>query len=468
MRRRPLPWDPLRTLSGRLLLAVGLPLALLVIAGATIDYIGARRMTDDAHDRVLASLAIGLSARLETEGDNDLAEHLSTMIRAMGRSQPDDELHYLLLDEHQRVKAGEVAMAALRRTGASPTTRFFNSQLGDKPVRVAQHDYVGPDAHVTILVAETLNARRAEARRLLYVAAVTNVATALAVVVAALVAVRFALRPLNQLGERLEGHEVKALRPLPLRAAPLETLPLLRAINRLMSRVRSAAQARQDFINGTAHQLRTPLSSLSTQVDLLARTSMPDATRARVNEVSESVLRLTHLAHQMLSLARADAESGALATPADVSLPDLLQEVASATLDAALERHMDLGFDPGAATVQGSHWLLRELLMNLVGNAIAHTPEGTAITVRSGVDQGHAFLEVEDNGPGIPPEHRVRVFDRFVRLSDHDRQGSGLGLTIVREIAERHGARVTILDSDSGVGHRIRVDFDPLQPLSGV
>ncbi|MBQ0945213.1 sensor histidine kinase [Ideonella sp. 4Y16] len=466
MSPRRLPRHPLRSLAGRLLLAVGLPLALLVLIGATVDYVSARRLTDESHDRALASLAVGLSARLEAEGDGDLAAHLPAMVQALSRAQPDDPLHYLVLQASGAPLAGDLALATLRRAETDEDTQIFNARLGGQPVRVVQHRYRGPDARATILVAETVNGRRREARELLYVTAATNLAIALAVVAAALVAVRFALRPLDLLGERLERHEIDELRPLPLRLAPHETVPLLRAINRLVSRVRATARARQAFIDGTAHQLRTPLASLSTQVDLLSREALPAPVAARVAEVSQSVQRLSHLAHQMLALARAGGEGAAPVPMGPLTLSDLLQDAANASLDAALARHVDLGFETGEARVIGSRWLLRELLLNLVGNAIQHTPEGSTVTARCGVADGRPFLEVEDDGPGIPPADRARVFERYVRLNEHDRLGSGLGLAIVREIAERHGAQVSIHDGPGGRGSRVRVDFQPLRMLS--
>ena len=309
--------------------------------------------------------------------------------------------------------------------------------------------------------------RSAEARGLLYVAATTNLLTAVAVVLAALVAVRFALLPLNQLGLRLEQHEVDRLRPLPLRLAPQETLPLLRAINRLMGRVRGAAEARQAFLDGTAHQLRTPLASLSAQVALLEREALSPEAAARVAEVSLATRRLSHLAQQMLSLARAGADGDDAVALQPLALASLFEELASSQLDTALARQVDLGFDAGPAEVLGSAWLLRELLENLVSNALAHAPAGGRVTVRCHSPAGHAVLEVDDDGPGIPVADRERVFARHVRLHPGQGHGAGLGLAIVREIAHRHGAQVRIEDGPDGRGTRVRVDFPPLHRLSG-
>jgi two-component system sensor histidine kinase TctE len=219
-------------------------------------------------------------------------------------------------------------------------------------------------------------------------------------------------------------------------------------------------QARQAFIDNTAHQLRTPLAVLTAQAELLQHEPMPAAAAERTREVADAAKRLSRQVHQMLSLARAEEDNSSPVPMAVVSLPDVLQEVASACLDESLARDVDLGFEPFEATVMGSSWMLRELLLNLVENAIVHTPRRTTVTVRCGHDgDAGAYMEVEDDGPGIPPADRERAFDRFARLGDQDRRGTGLGLPIVREIAHRHGAEVSLLDACSGTGLRVRISF---------
>ena len=459
MRRDRLAASWSRSLGRRVLLAVAVPLALLVVIGAAIDYASARRLTDEAHDRALTSLAVGLSARLEAEGDGDLGVHLPQMVDAAGRQRADDRLDYAVLSEGGALMAGDPVLARLA-TPDSPPTRLFTATLGGQQVRVVEHRYVGPDARVTILVAETTHGRRAEARRLLYVTAATNLVIAALAVAAGLVAVRVAMRPLNLLKEGLEVHGVAGLRPIPLATAPTEAIPLVRAINRLMSRVRTSADARQAFISDTAHQLRTPLAQLSAQAGLLGEEALPPVAAARVAQLRESVDRLSRLAHQMLALARADGDGAPPLPQEPVDLSALLTGVGNACLDTALARAVDLGFDPQPARVLGSPWMLREQLLNLVDNAIRHSPPGSTVTVRCGQVDGRAFLEVEDDGPGIPAGQRQRVLERFVRLGDAA-QGSGLGLAIVREIADRHEADLRLSDGPGGRGLRVTVSFPP-------
>lgn len=183
--------------------------------------------------------------------------------------------------------------------------------------------------------------------------------------------------------------------------------------------------------------------------------------------MAQAAQRLARLVQQLLSLARTGEDAQGQALGERVALTDVLQEAASACLDDALARRVDLGFEPRPAEVQGSAWMLRELLVNLVGNAIVHTPPGTTVTVSCGPHgEGGAFLEVVDDGPGVPEADRRRVFDRFVRLSS--REGTGLGLAIVREIAEHHGATVRLNDGPGGQGLAVRVEFPSCNlPLPG-
>ncbi|MFO1327756.1 MAG: sensor histidine kinase [Rubrivivax sp.] len=464
--RRVRPW---LTLRGRLLLMLLVPLVLLAVVGATLDYRTARQLTDESYDRALANIAIGLAARVETDRDGDLPTHLVATVRTLGRLTDERDLHYLVLDGQGRRLSGDMALGALVASGTD-NPQLQDALLDGRPVRAATYRYEGPDGRAVIVVTESLARRSAPLRRVLVQTLTTNLAMAAAGVVLSVLAVGVALRPLERLGrrvqsvarsDRVDAGGLGEFLPIALRGVPAETRPLIRAINRLMARVRRTTQARLAFTNNTAHQLRTPLAGLQAQVGLLATEPLPPSARARVAEVQASVHRLSHLTQQMLSLARAAERPPGAEAAERVSLPALLEDAASSCIDAAVARDDDLGFDAAPAVVGGSAWMLRELLLNLVHNAIEHTPHGTTINVRCGTGPDErAFLEVEDDGPGIAAEARERVFERFVRLSVDDRRGTGLGLAIVREVAQRHGASVRVLDATGGRGTRVRVDFD--------
>ncbi|HEY9192983.1 MAG TPA: ATP-binding protein, partial [Methyloversatilis sp.] len=184
--------------------------------------------------------------------------------------------------------------------------------------------------------------------------------------------------------------------------------------------------------------------------------------RPRLERLQAATQRLAHSTHQMLALARSsrDALSAEESTRRPVELGSLFEDGASDFIDAALARRIDLGFEAAPARVNGSDWMLRELLANLLDNAIKYTPAGGHVTARCGTDDtGAAWLEVEDDGPGIPEEERQRVFERFYRLGDSGVEGTGLGLAIVREVAERHDAVIGLDAGAEGRGTRIRITF---------
>jgi two-component system sensor histidine kinase TctE len=274
-------------------------------------------------------------------------------------------------------------------------------------------------------------------------------------------AVRHALKPLDTLSRQFEQREPRDMTPMPLTDVPRETRPLVEAANGLMARLGESARAQQAFVSNTAHQLRTPLAGLQTQLELLLAEVGP-AEKPRAQALLQSTQRLGHLTHQLLALARSGPHALEAQPLQPMDLPALLEDVASDCVDPALARDIDLGFEPSPATILGSPWMLRELLLNLVHNAIAYTPQGGAVTVSCGMTaQGGAQLVVEDTGPGIPAEDRPRVFERFYRAAPSDHPGTGLGLAIVKEIADRHGATISLSAAASGQGTRVEVRFAP-------
>lgn len=449
---------PPESLRRRLLVALLLPLIAIAAVGAVYDYLQARELTDDAYDQALLGASLALASRLETDRDDDLEEHLVATMHTMGQADAPDEWHYAIVDGNGQRIAGDPALAVDTALPDGLPVRYRNGRGPDGPTREVVYHHQGKDGEATIVVAEGTDRRQAATRHILASTVWPNVLMVLASLAAVLFAVRHALAPLARLSERFVTQEARGLRPLALRGVPRETLPLVQAVNDLTLRLREAAAAEQAFLNKAAHQLRTPLAGLRTQLELHCA-DLQGPPRARAETLLASVRRLGRLTHQMLSMARAAPSAAQAQEPVPVDLEGLLETLASERLDAALARGIDLGFEPAPARVRGSAWMLRELLLNLVDNALAHAPAGTAVTVRCGVAEGQAWLEVEDEGPGIPPAQRERVFEPFVRLAEDDPQGSGLGLAIVREIADYHQATVTLGEGAGARGLRARVVF---------
>ncbi|MBO4123728.1 sensor histidine kinase N-terminal domain-containing protein [Cupriavidus gilardii] len=273
------------------------------------------------------------------------------------------------------------------------------------------------------------------------------------------------LRPVREIARQVGKRDANALSPLAVAEMPAEIAPLTEALNLLLARLSDAIDTQRAFIADAAHALRTPLTALQLQAQLVERADSEPARREAVGNLREGLERLTHLVTQLLTLAR--HEPGA-AVPGHqpVALRELAATVVGEMTQAALDRNIDLGVDaaegePGQAaglTVHGDPDALRILLTNLIDNALRYVPAGGKVDVRvQRSDADRVALIVADNGPGIPPEQRARVLDRFYRLPDAPSGGSGLGLAIVDEIAQVHRATLTLEDNEPGL--RVRVVF---------
>ena len=278
------------------------------------------------------------------------------------------------------------------------------------------------------------------------------------------IAVGRELRPLELLARAVGRRSASALDPLPESGLPDEVRPLVAELNELLDRLGRALVAQRDFVADAAHELRSPLTALKLQIQLADRATVPAERAAAFAALKSGVDRSTHVVEQLLTLAR--QEPGAADQPfAPVDLELLAREVVAERLSLADAKQLDLGIvQANAVTVEGACDSLRIMLGNLIENAIRYTPSGGQIDVGVRLEDGAAVLEVSDTGPGIPAGERERVFDRFYRRAGNDSPGAGLGLAIVRKVAERHGARVQLDDAPGGHGLAARVIFRPSVP----
>lgn len=272
------------------------------------------------------------------------------------------------------------------------------------------------------------------------------------------IAVGSALEPLRRLTAQVKSRRVNALDALPPERLPEEVQPLVLALNDLLGRLRAALERERAFMADAAHELRTPLTALHLQLGMLARAGSETERAAAMDILSAGVQRANHLIEQMLMLARQEPRADSPRLP--VRLDELAREIVAELVTLADARQIDLGVEAAQpATVTGDPDALRTLLRNLVDNAVRYTPGGGRVDVTVESSGAEARVIVSDNGPGIPPEERGRVFDRFYRRAGTASPGSGLGLSIVKAIADAHGARVTLADGPSGRGLAVTVSF---------
>jgi len=266
------------------------------------------------------------------------------------------------------------------------------------------------------------------------------------------------LQPLHALARQVAQRSPERLEALPTRNVPEEVGGLVTELNQLLARLQGALLAERRLTADAAHEIRTPLAGLKTHVQVARRSPDPEVHGRALAQVERSVDRITGLMEQILLLARLDA-STAEAGFERIELHRLATEIVAELAPRALEQQLDIALEGHAACVQGNRHGLQLLIGNLVRNAIRYTPAGGSIEVRVEQHGDSVRLCVADNGPGIPPDEREHVFERFYRGRDVQAPGNGLGLAIVARIAELHGARLSIDDGLGGVGTRVCVEL---------
>jgi signal transduction histidine kinase len=269
------------------------------------------------------------------------------------------------------------------------------------------------------------------------------------------------LAPLERLHREIASRSHKDLSPVEESNAPMEVRPIIREINELMRRLGKTLEAQQRFISDAAHQLRTPLSGLKTQTSLALRQTDPASLRHSLDQLNTSADRTIRLVNQMLVLAQVEQGAERISELTLLDLGKLVRETTKEWVPSALKKDMDLGYEglDSSVMVKGDMMRIKMMIDNLIDNAIKYSPKGSDITTKLEEVEESVILTVEDNGVGIPVGQRNAVFQRFYRILDNTVSGSGLGLSIVHEIATAHGARVSIEDPKGHQGTSVKIIF---------
>jgi two-component system, OmpR family, sensor kinase len=343
-----------------------------------------------------------------------------------------------------------------------------SAQLGLATVRGDAGEWRVYSAEIAGLVIQVAQPMRVR-QQLAFAAAVRTLAPVLLIIplLAVLVwrIVGRALAPFDRLARAVESRTPAALDRIGEAGVPEEALPLVRSLNELLVRLGTALAAQRAFVADAAHELRTPLAALSLQAQLVERAKDEVERGTALSQLRAGLERATRLVQQLLTLARAEPDAATVLPSEPVRLDALVRQAVADHALVAESRGVDLGATrvDEAALVQGDPAALRTLLANLVDNAVRYAPAGGRVDVAAGLAQGRPYLEVADDGPGIPVVERSRVFDRFYRREGSADSGSGLGLAIVRAVAERHQADVILGDTPGG-GLTARVEFGPRTP----
>ena len=459
-----------RSLLGEILDWMLTPLLLLWPVSLALTWLVAQNLANKPFDRALLYNAQALAQFIQVGPDRRLRFSLPQPASELLRADDSDNVYYQVLGTRGEFLSGERELPAPpapepdATPGAADEPHLRDTEFRGLPLRVA-HLWVpveGSAAPALVQVAETREKRSVLATEIIKGVMLPQFAILpLAVLLVWLALVR-GIKPLSELESRIRARRPDDLSPLDEGAVPQEVGPLVSSVNDLLTRLKESIATQKRFLADAAHQLKTPLAGLALQADLAQRQdASEDELKRSLQQIGHASVRATHTVNQLLALARAEAGSAQM-TRQPCDLAQLTIDVVREAVPQALERDVDLGYDgpePGAPHLvrPGNPVLLREMLRNLVENALHYAPSGdgaqpAVVTVRLRVAPpgGGILIEVEDNGPGIPEAERERVFQPFYRALGTNVDGTGLGLPIVREIADQHGASVHVRDAQPG------------------
>jgi two-component system sensor histidine kinase TctE len=443
------------SISRRLIFWLTVPLLLMALCGSLVHYFNGIAPGVISSDRRLRDGTNALMARLQVVNGR-----VALDTNANGGPAPPlpDSVKYAVRDSQGQLLIGDAQIPAVPMNDASAQLLAM-AQIDHRSVRTLTTRFdtrVGP---VIISVADARATTGAAARFGLMSTLLWDFVQMDVTLVLVWVGIQIGLRPVRKLRDEIAARSPLDLRPIVETSVPREISPVVVTLNRLFAMLRSSVQSQQQFIANTAHQLRTPITGMQAQLDVLIDEPAAAPVSSRLRTLQESVRQLAHSSNQLLSLARADPAANMAARNQSVLLNSIVGEVVAKFFDRALQSNIDLGVDAEPVSVLADPSLLDDLLSNLVDNALKYTPSGGSITVSAGATNGSPYLAVEDTGPGIPEAERQRVRQRFYRLPNSPGHGSGLGLAIVDEIAQLYGASVTIGPGSGGRGTKVLLQF---------
>ncbi len=430
----------------------------LLLAGAATAYWIALRSATLAYDRSLLDIALAVSEQIRIIDGHPVLQ-LSPQARDVLLTDKFDQIFFVVHDAEGHPLAGDTRLPPLpdnllgivREEGR----HYYDARIDRQAIRLAALRWEREGMELVVVAGETLVKRDSLVREILLGMVLPELALIAATLALVWFGIRAGLTPLDTLRHELAGRSHTDLSPVAA-SGPEEIQPVVAEINELLRRLEKSLSSQRHFISNAAHQLRTPIAALLAQFELLLRETPPEM-RLQMAKTLAATRRLSHLVDQLLALARAEFSPTQPMPTVD------LQQVASGGaenwLPQAIAKQIDLGFELNPAPTHGNALLLREMLSNLVDNALRHVPHGGTVTVSSGKTAETAWLCVEDNGPGIPAEERARVFERFYQPAGSTSDGCGLGLAIVDEIVRQHNGEILVNTSPTLGGTLIRASF---------
>lgn len=444
-----------------------------IVVSTVAGYFLTNHFINLTYDKALYRTALALADQVSLE-ELGLQVTLPQVAKDLLQFDEDDDVYFRIVGPTGDLIPTHTDLPLPRVYPKDDKFLYYDSALNTEKLRVVVYALpriagFAPNTDnnkVFVMVGETLKKRTLMANEILLSMLLPQLLIVLLVGALLFFGIKRGLLPLDKLKTELAQRNINDLSPVNHRKLPTELQPLLNAFNDLLGRVSNTMAKQQRFIGDAAHQLKTPLAGLKTQAELALREKQPAKITHALGQINQASSNLSHLVDQLLSLTKVEPDGATFVTFQTINLAQLAQKVAIDWVNVARQKNIDLGFSGTGQTalkqdvlIQGNEVLLRELMNNLIDNAIRYTPAGGSITV--GVKQENAtpVFYVQDSGIGISAENQALVFERFYRVLGTQQEGCGLGLTIVQEIAERHKAAVSVVSEGEGAGTLFLVTF---------
>ncbi len=436
------------------------------LLGSVSAYYTATYFSNLAYDRALFRVALAVAEQVTVQNGKvkiDLPESTLKLIEF----DIDDWIYYQIQDTNHHVIFGYLKLSPPKVMPKPNQAVYYETSFKQKALHMVAFNLplteLGAKGNVTILIGENTLKRDKMANEIIAIMLVPQVLLIFLIIFAINLGIRRGLISLENLKQLILKRQPGDMQALDEQDAPEELQPLLHAMNELLAKEKIAVDKRRHFLANAAHQLKTPLAGLKVQAEAALREKDFSHVQHALKQISSGSENLARLANQLLSLARAEPESGTDQQLQQLDLVALVHKVSTDWVPKALDKNIDLGVkcQLNHLIINGNPLLLQELLNNLIDNAIRYNQAGAIITVGLNLHENEAVLSVQDDGLGIAINDQEKVFDRFYRVLGSHENGCGLGLAIVREIANQHQASVALTYSDikHGRGTLVTIKF---------
>lgn len=455
----------LKSLKSRLILWLFLPTVII----STIDLIVTYKNTDTIatlmQQQLLKGSAKIISEQLvKTNGSYEISVPPAAF--ELFANEYKDRVYYAVRSKSGVLIDGEEDLAIYSGKLQIEQEKYFMSTMRGEPVRVIAYASELPNTtsgdYAVTLVAQTLRSHGAFKRDLFFLTMREHLILLSIVMAGLIIAFRVTLSPLIRFGEMLLQRQPGSLEKLDQTNAPIELKPVIFAMNEYVSRLDNTLTSYEQFVANTAHQLRTSFAIITSQINFAQRNGELDPVQIEMlTAINNTIVQGTKVINQLLVLAAVEQNRLHRNGGNPVHVAEIIKGAIEELALLAVQKNIDLGIDLLDETIQVSapHFLLRELIYNLIDNAIKHINPDGMVTISLQRKDNFGVLSVIDNGPGIPVTERQRVFERFYRLDQTKPNSSGLGLSIVKEICDSLNAEITLNTPDNGIGLQLDVAF---------